>query len=135
MLAQPPDAPVKRDPTPAAGRRRLGRKSRLRRDRDFARVRQHGERLARGCLVANWRRLPVGAAPMLGVVTSRRLGGAVERSRARRLLRESFRLHQHELAQPVELVLIARPSIVGRGLAEVEKDFLTALKHAGLLIT
>jgi hypothetical protein len=32
-------------------------------------------------------------------------------------------------------VLIARPSIVGRGFAAVEKDFLAALKHAGLLLT
>ena len=55
------------------------------------------------------------------------------RNRARRLLRESFRLHQHELAQPVDLVLVARPSISGKGLADVEKDFLTTLRKAGLL--
>ena len=51
-----------------------------------------------------------------------RIGNAVARSRA--ALRESFRLHQHELSQPVELVLVARASIAGRGFAEVEKDFL-----------
>jgi ribonuclease P protein component len=59
----------------------------------------------------------------------------VERSRARRLLRESFRQHQHELSQPVELVLVARHSIAGRGFAEVEKDFLAALNRANLLKT
>jgi ribonuclease P protein component len=57
----------------------------------------------------------------------------VARSRARRLLRESFRQHQHELSQPVELVLVARPSIAGRGFAEVERDLLTALNRAGIL--
>ena len=72
-------------------------------------------------------------AAKLGVVTSKKIGGAVERSRARRLLRESFRLHQHELAQPVELVLVARNSIAGKDFAEVEKDFLAALRRAGLL--
>jgi len=77
--------------------------------------------------------LPEGATPRLGVVTSRKIGGAVVRSRARRLLRESFRQHQHELAQPVELVLVARPSIAGRAFAEVEKDFLMALNGANLL--
>jgi ribonuclease P protein component len=116
-------------------RLRLGRQSRLRQGRDFARVHQHGERLAQGCLIANWSRLPAGAAPKLGVVTSRKIGGAVDRSRARRLLRESFRRHQHEFAQPAELVLVARNSIVGKKFAEVEKDFLTALRRAGLLIT
>jgi len=85
-----------------------------------------------GCLIANWHRLPEGAAPKLGVVTSRKIGGAIERSRARRLLRESFRQHQHELARPVELVLVARASIAGKSFAGVEKDFLAAIQRAGL---
>jgi ribonuclease P protein component len=110
----------------------LGRESRLARSRDFARVRQAGQRLALGCLIANWHPLPAGAPPKLGVVTSAKIGDAVDRSRARRLLRESFRLHQHELAQPVEMVLVARLSIAGKKFAQVEKDYLTALKRAGL---
>ena len=114
-------------------RLRLGRASRLAQSRDFARVRQQGERLAQGCLIANWNRLPDGGTPKLGVVTSKKIGGAVERSRARRLLRETFRQHQHEFAQPVELVLVARNSIAGKKLTDVEKDFLTALNRAGLL--
>jgi ribonuclease P protein component len=114
-------------------RLRLGRASRLQQSRDFVRVRQQGERLAQGCLIANWHKLPDGASPRLGVVTSKRVGGAIARSRARRLLRESFRQHQHELSHPVEIVLVARPSIAGRGFAEVEKDFLAVLNRAGLL--
>ena len=101
--------------------------------RDFARARQVGERLTCGCLIANWCRVEAQAHPRLGVVTSSRIGGAVVRNRARRLLRESFRRHQHDLSQPVDLVLVARSSIVGKGLVEVEKDFLTALRKARLL--
>jgi ribonuclease P protein component len=97
------------------------------------RVRQQGERLALGCLIANWHRLPDGTSPKLGVVTGKRIGNAVARSRARRLLRESFRLHQHELSRPVELVLVARNSIAGRDFAGVEKDFLAVLHRASLL--
>jgi ribonuclease P protein component len=117
----------------APKRLRLGRASRLAQSRDFARVRQRGERLVLGCLVANWSRLPEGAVPRLGVVTSRKIGDAVIRSRARRLLRETFRLHQHEFVQPVELVLVARNSITGKDFAGVEKDFLNALRRASLL--
>jgi ribonuclease P protein component len=112
---------------------RLRRSSRLALNRDFMRIRQSGQRLALGCLIANWCRLPDGAPPRLGVVTSKKIGGAVERSRARRLLRESFRLHQHELSGPVELVLVARNSIAGKNLAGVERDFLAALRRASLL--
>jgi ribonuclease P protein component len=114
-------------------RLRLGRTVRLQQSRDFTRIRQQGRRLALGCLIANWQSLPDGAKPMLGVVTSKRIGGAVARSRARRLLRESFRRHQNEFSAPVEIVLVARNSIAGKSFAEVEKDFVTALHRAGLL--
>jgi len=112
---------------------RFSRSSRVTQNRDFVRIRQQGERLAQGCLVANWNKLPEGATPRLGVVTSRKIGGAVQRTRARRLLRESFRLHQHEFTQPIELILVARNSIAGKKFADVERDFLTSLRRAGLL--
>jgi ribonuclease P protein component len=119
--------------TAAAPRNTLGRDRRIRCSRDFARIRQSGRRLAHGTLVANWAILPAGKASRLGVISSRKVGSAVERSRARRLLRESFRRHQHELAAPLDLVLIARPSIAGKTFAQVEQDFLTAARKAGFL--
>jgi ribonuclease P protein component len=113
---------------------RLGfpRSSRLKKRGDFGRARAEGVRLVCGCLIANVAPRAAGQTSRLGVVTSRKIGGAVVRSRARRLLRESFRLHQAELGRPVDLVLIARNSIVGKGLAQVERDFLRALKQARL---
>ena len=113
----------------------LNRAPRLKQSREFARVRQTGKRLVHGCLIANWQTLPAGSPTRLGVVTSGKIGNAVIRSRARRLLRESFRLHQHEFNQPLDLVLVARNSIVGRAFGEVEKDFLTAAHRAGILKT
>ncbi|MBU6399132.1 MAG: ribonuclease P protein component, partial [Verrucomicrobia bacterium] len=53
--------------------------------------------------------------------------------RARRLLREAFRLHRRDLDRPIELVLVARSPIVGKRLADVERDFLRALRRANLL--
>jgi ribonuclease P protein component len=106
---------------------------RIKQGRDFARTRQQGQRLVTGCLIANWRTLGPGAPARLGVITSSKIGNAVVRNRARRLLREAFRLHQHDLAQPLDLVLVARNSIAGKKRADVEKDFLTTLRKAGLL--
>ena len=128
MLAQLSDS-GSRSP---ARRLTLGRASRLAQSRDFARLRQTGDRLAQGCLIANWCKLPAGARPRVGVITSKKIGGAVQRARARRLLRESFRLHQYDLAQPVDMILVARNTIAGKSLAAVEQDYLLALTKAGL---
>ena len=115
------------------GRLRFGRSQRIKQGRDFTGIRQEGQRLTIGCLVANWRRLAPPARSRLGVITSTRIGGSVIRNRAKRLMRESFRLHQNKLAYPIDLVLVARASVVGKSLHEVERDFLTVLKKAGLL--
>lgn len=106
---------------------------RIKQGRDFARVREKGQRAVNGCLIANWLRLPPGSAVRLGVVTSGKIGNAVVRSRARRLLREAFRAHQHDFAEPLDLVLVARNSIKQKDFSGVEKDFLATMRRAGLL--
>jgi len=58
----------------------------------------------------------------LGLAVSRRVGGAVERNRARRLLREGFRRLERAGSPGVDLVVIARPSLSRRGQAEVDRE-------------
>ena len=117
----------------APARLRLNRAMRIRQGSDFARLKQQGRRLTRGCLVINWLELPAGSQTRFAVITTRKLGNAVARNRCRRLLRECFRLHQHALRQPVEMVMIARRSLVGCEYASVEKDFLAAMHDAKLI--
>jgi ribonuclease P protein component len=118
---------------PAPARLRLTHAMRLQNKRDFTQVREQGSRLVKGCLIANWRPLAAGSPSRIGVITSRKLGKAHVRTRARRLLREAFRLHQHDFQESVALVLIARASIIGKKLSEVEGDFLSLLRQAKLL--
>ena len=113
--------------------RRLLPGSRLKRRADFLRTRNEGRRASRGCLIANWLVLPQDAASRVGVITSRKLGPSVVRSRARRLLRETFRLHQSEFQTPLDLVLIARSSIIGKKRQDVERDFLALFADFKLL--
>jgi ribonuclease P protein component len=110
----------------------LPRARRIKQGRDFARARAEGRRLVQGCLIMNWIVLPPGSVSRVGVITMRKLGHAPARCRARRLLREAFRLRQHCLRAPVDLVLVARHSIAGRSYSEVERDFLSALQRAGI---
>ncbi len=86
-----------------------------------------------GCLIFNWLESAPGQATRVGIITTRRLGGSVVRSRARRLLREAFRLNRHTLSRAVDVVLIARNSIVEKDFAGVESDLRAAAKRARLL--
>ena len=106
-----------------SSRRRISRSS------DFARLQEEGRREICGTLILHW--LP-SKELRLGVVTSRKVGSAVIRSRARRLLREVFRQHQYEVTEPVSMVLVARKSIAEMNLETVRRDYLRALSRAKL---
>jgi ribonuclease P protein component len=62
----------------------------------------------------------------LGLAASRRIGGAVARNRAKRLLRESFR--RHKLAG-ADLVLIPKAEILKHSQAEVEREYRDRLRR------
>ena len=90
---------------------------------DFARAKAQG---SAGLRLPHCQRGPASAGLRTAAWASSRaskIGNAVARSRARRLMRESFRLHQRELARPVDLVLVARPSIAGKELARSGTGF------------
>jgi ribonuclease P protein component len=119
---------------PAPQGLRFSGKQRLQKSWEFDKVRREGQRVVKGCLILNWRIIEGERdASRLGVVTSRKIGGAVIRSRARRLLREVFRRRQHDFLRPVEMVLIARNSIAGKDYSEVERDFLSAARQGKIL--
>lgn len=70
----------------------------------------------------------------MGVVTSKRsLRQAVQRSRARRLLREAFRLLRPQLKTGFDMVLIARWKIDGVKCDIVQRDLRYLCRKAGLL--
>src|SRR4051794_15783423 len=77
----------------------------------FERVRRAGRTWAQGPLVLN-------AAPnnlqitRCGFITGKKIGNAVKRNRARRLIREAVRLRLPLIRPGWDLVWIARPSIV-----------------------
>ena len=60
----------------------------------------------------------------LGITVTRKIGGAVRRNRIKRVLRDIFRRNRFELSPPLDLVVNARPPIVGAESAALEREFL-----------
>lgn len=82
-----------------------------------------------------WVRSGDDASLRLGVISSRKVGGAVQRVRARRRLREVFRRHRYQLRGSYDVVLVARAPVVRAPAAEIEKDFIALCKQSGLWST
>jgi ribonuclease P protein component len=95
-----------------------GRRGRISRSHDFDAVYRRGRSAASRHLVVYAFRRDDPAdddAPRLGLSVSRKVGGAVERNRIKRVLREQFTHIAPTLGSQVDVVVIARP-----GVAEYE---------------
>lgn len=112
----------------------MPKRERVQRNAEFRRAYDGGRR-AEGRLAVLYALDVPGQPRAVGVVTSRKIGGAVVRNRARRLLREAYRLNKHKLKPNLHLVLIARSGINGKRLAEVESAVMKLFEAAGCFAT
>lgn len=105
----------------------MQRKFRLTRSTDFKRVRRTGKSYAHPFVVLV---VQTSDAPRVrvGVTAGRSVGGAVQRNRAKRLLREAMRPLLPDLLPGWDLILIARPALPSRSLQEI-RQVLTSLLH------
>lgn len=81
---------------------------RIRSKSEFSAVFEAKVRASRGPLTLYGR--PNGLAyPRLGLAVGKKVGSAPKRNRIKRLLREAFRLHQHDLPVGYDLIFVVRP--------------------------
>jgi ribonuclease P protein component len=112
------------DPGGSGGRRR---RRRLSRSGEFERVYREGRSHASRYLVLHaFPRPEDDGPPRLGVSVGRKLGGAVERNRVKRVLREAFDAEAGVIPPNHDIVIKARPDV--RELAE--RDGLAAVRVA-----
>jgi ribonuclease P protein component len=108
------------------------RKFRLTRSTDFKRVRRTGKSFAHPFVVLV---VHTSEAPRVrvGVTAGRSVGGAVQRNRAKRLLREAMRPLLPDLLPNWDLILIARPSLPAASLREIRQALIGLLRRAQLI--
>ena len=89
----------------------MKRANRLSRSRDFEAVYRRGRSVSSRFLVLYWFPQEEAAAPRFGFSVPRSVGGAVERNRIKRQLREVWRDRLERVPAGNDYVLIARPGL------------------------
>jgi len=103
---------------------------RLRRSREYLRVRRAGRKIQTPnfiiyCLVRD------SGPTRLGLTVSRKVGGAVQRNRVKRRLREFFRQHKDLLPKNTDLSVIAKKGSSEAAYREICVELLKAFSANG----
>lgn len=67
-----------------------------------------------------------------GVVTSKKVGNAVQRNLAKRRLRNVIHRNIGEIKDKVDVVVVARPAIKEASWEDVQNDYRRVMRRAGL---
>ena len=107
---------------------------RLHLKKDFEAIIRNAHRVQGEGMVLWWRPSSYpGARTRLGIVVSRKLGGAVVRNRVKRLLRESFRLNREKLNPGTDLIVSPRSSEILADLSSAQRALLALCGKAGIV--
>jgi ribonuclease P protein component len=116
----------------------FGKTSRLLANHEFQRVYKQGKRLSLPVLTLVYRWRSGGdkegpKPPRLGLSVSRKVGKSHDRAKVKRRLREIFRIHQHDLMENSEIVIIPRSEACGIDYFSLEDLLMKLFSRAKLI--
>ena len=120
-------------PKPERQRLRFPKTSRLLNSRDFRKVREKGKssqgRLLRLGVLKDSNTKPA----RIGLITSKRVGGAVDRNKTRRRLREMIRAVLPSIAPGLDVVVVAKSPAASASFDELRAEWLILARRLSIL--
>lgn len=108
------------------------KKTVLRRKSDFSSIYKKGKSVGDRYVVLFYKKngLPYNRMAFLA---SKKVGNSVQRNRARRLMKESFRLMDSDIPTGYDFIVIARNTISGKKCADVKKSLESAFSKTKVI--
>lgn len=104
----------------------------LKQNKDFRRLYYRGKSKASSCIVTYVMKNHSGET-VYGITTGKKIGNAVKRNRARRLIRAAFSELEHRLNNSYDIVFVARTRTSQVKMQEVKAQMEEQLKALGAL--
>ncbi|MGI6264960.1 MAG: ribonuclease P protein component [Acutalibacteraceae bacterium] len=104
----------------------------IKENRDFQYIYRKGQTQVHPCLVTYLRctRRPV---TRVGITTGKKIGGAVQRNRCRRIIREAYRSLMPQVRGGFDIVFVARGRTVGSKSTDIARVMEEHLRQGGVI--
>ena len=103
------------------------REERIRRRAEFLKIYEKGSRI-HGRLLTLFLLPSSGAVGRLGIAATKKLGGAVQRNRAKRLIREVFR--RNKITPGFDVVVVPKRELLDASLTALEAEYVQTVERS-----
>lgn len=102
---------------------------------DFKRIFKNGRTIHTNDFVLIHLDNPQIKSPQAAVIASKKVGNAVKRNRAKRIVREIIRLERQDFTPGAQIIVICKPTITSVKFQDLQRKLTLTFKKAGVYKT